>query len=158
VLTMIVTDSADPPLGRLFAPYLVAEQDPEIAHNGLRIMKVSADHLTRLVKELDVLGQQTRWIGAAPRWTPIVRTPSWDGAVAAATADGILKLGPGRLRLLARAWQAPDLSGDAVAANMVVELLPQHEEAVRRKLEIAAPDRPQEDVDQGLCFERLRAT
>jgi hypothetical protein len=128
---------------------------------GLRVVAVPVEALPRATRDLTPVGTvQTETLGMLYRWAPLVTGPELEEQYT--TVDtGPLELPPGRFRLLARAWLVPDL-GEAqdtgrVAARLRVELLPQHEEAHRRRLDQLLDPAPRTIEDDGLLFRRLHA-
>lgn len=163
------------PLGDVLKPYAddLIPGDARVVdawkQNGLRIVSVPKDEVDAIRARLTLVGPaQEQWFGQVPRWTQVVRGPEFEHAFGIGLDNGMLRLSPGALRILGRAWVAPlelapreDASDrGSPRAGLRVELLPQHEEREQRKntwIETGAPaskDR-QSPIDAGLVFSRL---
>lgn len=150
----IVRDPAGDHLGRVLgglpadAATVPDQQALDWAAAGLRLVPTSADRLPALREALRVVPPvRTQRLPDAPGWTPIASGVPWSATRAVTAGPDTLSLPPGRLRLLARAWIAPDAGSPgpdgAPAARLRVELVPQHEP------QAAAPDEP-ESIEQRL--------
>ncbi|MBX3358322.1 MAG: hypothetical protein KF745_07825 [Phycisphaeraceae bacterium] len=136
--------------------------------NGLRCVAVPLEQLPEVQSRLSVIGaMQRQWLGQAPAWIEAVPGPSRPGGQTIAMHDGPLRLGPGRLRLLARCWTIPVApragSAGGSEAALHIELIPQHEEPKRDELSDSAGrlrlnPTPAAVEDQGLLFSRLHVT
>ncbi len=114
----------------LLSPYLsrpVPMPDAVLARwrdSGLRVVAVPVADLERLVASSRLIGQvQRQWLGEMPTWTDAVRGPQLPEPRTVALADGPIRLEPGRLRLLVRAWTVPiDRDGPTPAAGLHLDL------------------------------------
>lgn len=160
-------------LAALLAPYL-SEPLPFPAStiaswqsNGLRVVSVPIDQLSALATSLSTVGSpQRQWLGEPAAWTELAAGPERRAQLIALDAER-LELSPGRLRLLARAWLVPlDPAASAAPdgrprAALHIELIPQHQESLRRSdaidptLRITEPTLQREE--EGLLFTRLSA-
>ena len=128
---------------------------------GLRVVAVPIDQLPQATASLTPIGTiQTEWLGMLYRWVPLVTGPQLEEQYT--TVDtGPLELPRGRFRLLARSWVVPDLSTapdqGRVNARLRVELLPQHQQDRRRRLDHLLDTSPPTLDDDGLLFTRLHA-
>lgn len=122
--------------------------------NGLRVLEIPLDRLESVRDELPTIGPRSReWLGMLPEWVEVARGPSIASDRAIRFDTGYARLGPGRLRLLARCWAVPGGS----LGRMRVELLPElrmprrgHDERLGMLLDSGlAPD------GRGLAFDRL---
>lgn len=127
-------------LEKALTPYLdrpvplTEEQAARWRAAGLRMVAVPIADLDRLQSSLRLVGGvQQQWLGELPAWTDIVRGRAEEAPTVVATDDGVAKLEPGRLRLLARCWMAP-LTGPSgePAPVLRLEMIPEHQ-----------PDRPE---------------
>lgn len=104
---------------------------------------------------------QEQWLGEVPRWTDAVRGPQMGPGTGRGTVikmdSGPLALGPGRLRLLLRAWSVPTtLTPDHAAAGLHLELAPQFAQARNDSTELDVALLPPLALeDQGLVLSRL---
>jgi len=140
-------------VGRAFA--VVADHplpiSPEAAalwkRQGLRFLAVPLAQLEPLLRDLPLAGSvQRQTFGPLTRWTPIAIGGSSNTSRIIAglgsptrnpSLNSNLTLPPGRLRILARAWDEPVLDQPAnqsttpatPRASLRLELLPQHEQA-----------------------------
>ncbi len=128
--------------------------------NGLHVFAVPVTAVESLRSRLPVLGPvQRQWLGLLPEWAEVVKGPELSSERYVGLDSGVLRMEPGRLRLLARCWTAPDLSradGSGPAALLRLELMPQLLE--RRRRDAIAP-LTEQDVSgaavSGLSFPRL---
>jgi hypothetical protein len=109
----------------------------QVVVNDLRAAGVGDADLSRVAATLPPAAStsQEQWLGEVPRWTDAVRGPQMGPGTGRGTVikmdTGPLALGPGRLRLLLRAWSVPTLlAPDHASAGLHVELAPQFEPAV----------------------------
>ena len=134
--------------------------------NGLRVLSMPIEQLTSLRQSLPAGGPtENRELGESTSWTPIATGPDLADRVLRLDS-GLLEVGPGQVRLLARSWIEPVIlteqnQGEQAAMSRVgsrvrIELAPQYAErlAARSPLQIEAERRPSA-VDRGLVFDRL---
>ena len=100
------------------------------------------------------------WLGQRPRWTEIMGGPVMPHGVMLAMDNGPVRLGPGRMRLLARCWSVP-MAGSSthVPAGLRIELALQYADLERRGglgLKAGAVATGGEE-DRGLVFSRFVA-
>jgi len=131
-----------------------------LARNGLRLLAVPVDRLSEVQSRLSVIGAvQRQWLGQAPGWIDIATGPLRERGQTIALHDGVLRVGPGRLRILLRGWTVPVPPGVAPGnrgAAMDVEIVPQHQEMDPRG-ELSLTPRRIAPEDEGLVFTRLAA-
>lgn len=162
-------------LGAALTPYVPlsvpisrAEQELWEAH-GLRMVAVPMADVGGLMVLLQSSGasgggggQQRQWLGQAYTWTEIARGAESGARTIALDAERI-RLSPGALRLLVRAWLEPvppsDAGAKAPGAALRLEIMPQHRESVRpESMSDPLAHRPAIDAEsQGLLFSRLYA-
>ncbi len=146
--------------------------------NGLRVMVVPRSELDALGESLNRIGPlHAQWLGESPRWTEAMRGPSWPRRAVIGMDNGPLELSPGSMRMLLRAWVAPEAglipaptegegeaSGEVRAetastrAAVQVELMPQFLSSapVRRESEFATREPTLlEAREEGVAFPRL---
>jgi len=149
--------------------------------NGLRVMVVPRSELDALGESLNRIGPlQTEWLGESPRWIEALRGPSWSRRAVLDMDNGPLDLSAGSMRMLLRAWvapeamapladaapdgeqaNAPDLaraSDDPTRAAVQVELMPQFLPSAPAKRELALIEREMsllEARQEGVAFPRL---
>ncbi|HRQ73562.1 MAG TPA: hypothetical protein PLU35_11080 [Phycisphaerales bacterium] len=128
--------------------------------NGLHVFALPPTAVEEVRSALPVLGPvQRQWLGLLSEWAEVVKGPELAAERAAGLDSGVLRLEPGRLRMLARCWTVPDLSRtveSTPAALLRLELMPQLAE--RRRRDAIAPlegPRPTGATDAGLTFARL---
>lgn len=131
--------------------------------NGLRVLAVPVDRLADVQRRLAIIGAvQRQWLGQAPSWVDAAAGPMWDRGQTLALHDGRLRLGPGRLRLLLRAWTlpAPAPAEGARGAMLHLEVVPQHQESRQGSGSFGEALRPQPRApeDEGLLFTRMLLT
>jgi hypothetical protein len=154
--------------------------------NGLRVVSVPIDELTALRTDMwrqarnqrqnDQLdgvfrgGSSDRtgltrvhdeWLGQRPRWTEIASGPVMPSGAVLALDSGRVRLGPGRVRLLARCWTIP-LTGlsSRVPAGLRVELALQWADMAPRRSSQPTLDKvsiARAAQDEGLIFTRFVA-
>ena len=128
--------------------------------NGLHVFALPSSALDGIRSALPVLGPvQRQWLGLLSEWAEVVKGPELAPGQYAGLDSGVLRLEPGRLRLLARCWNVPDLARtveSTPAALLRIELMPQLAER-RRRDALAALVEPSPAVasDAGLAFPRL---
>ncbi len=77
--------------------------------NGLRVMVVPRSELDALGESLNRIGPlQTQWLGESLRWIEAMRGPSWSRRAVLDMDNGPLDLTAGSMRMLLRAWVAPE--------------------------------------------------
>ncbi|MCW5776872.1 MAG: hypothetical protein KIS87_10575 [Phycisphaeraceae bacterium] len=128
--------------------------------NGLHIFAVPLAAVEDVRPALPVLGPvQRQWLGLLPEWAEVVKGPELASERYAGLDSGVLRLEPGRLRMLARCWTTPDLSRSVAsipASNLRLELMPQLADRRRRDpLAPLAEPVPSSAPDAGLTFPRL---
>lgn len=128
------------------------------AAHGLRAYRVPVSELERLRVLAGAPPRSVRnWLGQALVWTEAVGGPEGPSGQTVALEAERLRLGPGRLRLLARAWVVPEPGERGVEPVLRVELLPQHQDAARPAASDALLGAPPSiaAADQGQLFTRL---
>jgi len=133
-----------------------------LAVHGMRVVAVPVAELESLRVALGAPPRHVnQWLGQAVEWTEAVSGPDQPRGQTIALEAARLRLGAGRLRLLARSWISPAPGvgerGDAASASMMtIELLPQHDEAGRAGDHgaLLAPTSISA-TDEGLLFPRL---
>jgi hypothetical protein len=142
--------------------------------NGLRVMVVPRSELDLLGQSLNRIGPlHTQWLGESPRWTEAMRGPAWSGRVVIGMDNGPLELSAGSMRMLLRAWIAPEAGGvlsegeppaegpEAAAptrAAVQVELMPQFLPSATGRRESEFGQREPtllEAREEGVAFPRL---
>jgi hypothetical protein len=131
----------------------------EVLVADLRAAGIVESDLTRVAATMapTASASQEQWLGEVPRWTDAVRGPTTSRRTVIKMDSGLLPLGPGRLRLLLRAWAVPmQIGAERAAAGLRLELAPQFEET-RNRLEDPelALSPPLAVEDQGLVLSRL---
>lgn len=194
-------DDSTGALARALAPYaerpvpISATRARTLRANGLRIVAVPLAEVDGLREFVRLAGPvQRQWHGQLSSWTSIICGPSWEGdriieldqperqGVPEADAseeggaeplpEGLLRLGPGKLCLLARCWIEPSLqptpdeqapsedaeaSGDrrsGIGAVLHIDIVPQHEEAEPESTGLV-PETSGGQRQRGLLFSRL---
>lgn len=168
-MTWVISDTTGE-VGRALAAYAAvptpakAEQTRVWRAGGLRIVAVPEADLQRLRSSLSLTGpQQQRWNGELSTWTPILAGPAWEGERQLSIATGAtlrerepVSLATGRMRLLARAYVMPTLSGEALESRLKIELVPQHEEPDGSARALQRQLRGGGDAEQrGMVFKRM---
>ena len=147
-----------PYVGRVDAPGgLSPESQAFLASHGLRLFAVPVTELESLRLALGAPPRHmNQWLGQAIVWTEAVSGPEQPRGQTIALESERLRLGPGRLRLLARSWIVPSQSATGSSGTMTIELLPQHDEAGRASLHDAllAPTSISQ-TEEGQLFTRL---
>ncbi len=131
-------------LGRVLAPFTDRPVPISAAAaglwraQGLRFLAVPANEIEALLHDLPLVGSvQRQSFTVLTRWTPVAIGGLWQGpriigGLHDPGSTGDLSLPPGRLRMLARAWDEPFIepsgSAEASLARLRLELLPQHEQ------------------------------
>jgi len=81
--------------------------------NGVRWMRLPASKLGELEAALPAVQQKEQaWVGWASTWTEVYRARAESSGVALADVEGSRLLAPGRARLIARCWSAPEFGPD----------------------------------------------
>lgn len=135
----------------------------QVLINDLRAAGIAEADLARVAASMAPAASTTQeqWLGEVPRWMDAVRGPQMGPGTGRGTVIkmdvGPLALGPGRLRLLLRAWTVPTVvSPDHAAAGLRLELAPQFEQSrnipSERELGLLPPLAVEE---QGLVLSRL---
>lgn len=145
------------------------------SQHGLRLVSVPITELQALSRRLGLSRSTERqWLGQATSWTEIVSAPERTQSFTIALDAERLRLPPGHLRLLTRAWIVPltptplpptdqtnTQRNDANTpdAGLTIELVPQHRESRTRDDRIGISlDLPTlEPGAEGLVFSRLLA-
>ena len=100
-------------------------------------------------------------MGESPAWTELARGPRWSAPLLTQLDTGDVRLDPGFVRLLCRAWIIPaeiPEAGDRLPAALQVELAIQHVRETtpaRGSLEAMIPAPPTPIEHQGLILHRL---
>lgn len=131
--------------------------------NSLRVFAVPTGEVAGLRAGLRLTQRiQERSLGEVSEWTEIARGQRWDSARYLMLDTGAVRLSPGCLRLLCRAWVIPADGGEGAAetgAALQVELAIQHvpDEAPAARLTIDAlsPSASRRVEEQGTVFSRL---
>jgi hypothetical protein len=126
---------------------------------GLRVVAVPVTDLPSIQASLRLVGPtQRQWLGEVPAWTDLVGT-ALPRARTVAIGTGDAHLEGGRLRLLARAWIAPQYNGgpDALPrATLRLEMVPQHERQLTEPQRLLAASAPGGRLEaQGRVFAAL---
>jgi hypothetical protein len=127
------------------------------AESGLRVYAVPQGALPEIERRLRLVAPvQRQWLGEAPGWTDIAAGPWNERGFVVGVAGEPVRVGPGRLRLMARAWTAPLPGPEGVRPGLRLEVVPEHEpvESEQEKLLVAAGLRERER-HRGVAFERL---
>jgi hypothetical protein len=158
---LVYDDKRD--LEEVLAPYadrevpLSVETIQRWRASGLRIYAVPQDALSELETRLRLVGPvQRQWLGELPVWTDVAQGPWDEQGMTVEIAGDTVRLGPGRLRMLARAWTAPIQGDEGPRPSLRLELVPQHEpwQSEQEKLMLdAGLGKP--DERRGLPIERL---
>lgn len=92
---------------------------------GLRAYRLEPGAVERLLRAAPPAGAiETGWLGAVPRWSPLVET-RLERPVGLRHGGGSTEVGPGLLRLLGRSWVEPEIiAGAPVSARLRLELRP----------------------------------
>ncbi|MCL4740875.1 MAG: hypothetical protein KJZ54_01595 [Phycisphaerales bacterium] len=128
--------------------------------NGLHVFAIPPAAVEEVRSALPVLGPvQRQWLGLLSEWAEVVKGPDLGPGRYAGLDSGVLRLEPGRLRVLARCWNVPDLTRtveSTPAALLRLELMPQLVESRRRDAPapLAEPG-PAAALHAGLTFPRL---
>lgn len=176
------TEADLPTFARALAPYAARESasglggagglSPEsvafLQSHGLYLLEVPVADLEQLRVSLGAPPRHVnQWLGQAVVWTEAVSGPDQPRGQTIALDAERLRLGPGRLRLLARAWISPapgspgasprtGADGGAGGGVMTIELLPQHDEEGRpRSREALLAPASIASTDEGMLFTRL---
>ena len=162
------TQADEGTFARAIAPYASAGGAPGglspesralLATHGLRVLEVPVSELDALRVALGAPPRHVnQWLGQALAWTEAATGPEQPRGQTIALDAERLRLGPGRLRLLARSWisPVPGAAGGGPAGAMTIELLPQHDEKGRPAgaPSLLAPTSISA-ADEGLLFTRL---
>lgn len=129
--------------------------------SGLRFYSIPRADLDAIESRVRLIAPvQRQWLGEVPAWTNLADGPWSESALSLYIAGDTVRLDPGRVRLLARAWTAPlpTPTAEGPRPSLRLELIPQHEpaqaEADRLLLSAALPTASE---DRGLRFDRLAA-
>ncbi len=166
------TDASEAVFARALSPYATQAAAPGglspeslafLTSHGIRIFAVPVVELEALRLALGAPPRNVnQWLGQAIVWTEAVSGPDQLRGQTIALESERLRLGPGRLRLLARSWispappTAPGADRAAKGGMMTIELLPQHDEEGRA--ESNNPFLPPTSIaatEEGLLFTRL---
>lgn len=107
-----------------------ARQVARWRENGLRVVEVPLDRLDWVRAQLPTMGPINReWLGMLPEWVEVVKGPTLAGERPIRLDSGVVGLGPGRLRMMARCWAMPSagLLNDQAGVGSVlqIELMPE---------------------------------
>lgn len=169
------TDTELASFARALAPYasdsvsgaggLSPESVAFLESHGLYLLEVPVADLEQLRVSLGAPPRHVnQWLGQAVVWTEAASGPDQPRGQTIALDAERLRLGPGRLRLLARAWISPaaGVAGGAAARSgggggvMTIELLPQHDEEGRpRSRDSLLAPASIAATDEGMLFTRL---
>lgn len=155
-----------PTVASVLGPYETnpVPADPTLLYRwrraGLRIIAVPVGEVDALVASLTSAGAgDERWWTEVPNWSPIAAGP-WGADRTLSTGSGVAAVGPGRTRLLARAWFEPWIGDSGVEATVRVELVPQRERPRedRTLSGLEAPAKPGGAPDAGPVLAELALT
>lgn len=143
---------AGKPLEQALAPFLSRATPVDDATrsrwraHGFRIVSVPLSDLDAVQASLHISGPVHRqWFGEVSAWTDIVRGPEFPQPKVVMLGDSPEELRPGRLRMLARCWVYPIMSGagGTPTAGLRLELVPEYEPSPdeRARLQVAAAAR-----------------
>jgi hypothetical protein len=137
--------------------HLPADVVQRWARSGLRVYAVPRAEVESVEGQLRLVGAvQRQWLGEMPAWTEIAEGPWEEGGLAVEVAGDRVRLEPGRVRLLARAWTAPIAGPEGARASLRVELVPQHEPSqTEQQRMLMAAGLSKGDEARGLAIERL---
>ncbi|MDQ7013868.1 MAG: hypothetical protein Q9O74_08240 [Planctomycetota bacterium] len=149
-----------------------ARQVARWQQNGMRVVEVPLDQLDWVHAQLPTIGTRNReWLGMLPEWVEVVSGTTLAGERAIRLDSGEVRLGPGRLRMMARCWAMPDVgratehvakpdAGVGVGTLLRIELMPElrmprqaHDESLGLLFEDAVSSG--EPGAQGIAFDRL---
>ena len=114
-----------------------ARQVARWQQNGMRVVEVPLDRLDRVHAQLPTIGTRNReWLGMLPEWVEVVQGTTLAGERTIRLDSGEVRLGPGRLRMMARCWAMPDVgratehvtkpdTGAGVGTLLQLELMPE---------------------------------
>lgn len=129
-----------------------------LASHGLYLLEVPVTELESLRVAIGAPPRHVnQWLGQALVWTEVVSGPEQSRGQTIALEAGRLRLGPGRLRLLARSWIVPVPTNTAPGGGaLTIELLPQHDEEgrARSRDSLLAPTSIAA-TEEGMLFTRL---
>lgn len=124
-----VVDDADALLFDALLPYahqsvpVDADTRADWAANGVRIVRVPLDDLPGIIAALPTRAAPRReWLGWATDWREAFRGGRITDAIPIVLNRARARLEPGVLRLIARAWTAPDESGAVVRVELAAQL------------------------------------
>ncbi|MFG0258741.1 MAG: hypothetical protein ACF8LK_00195, partial [Phycisphaerales bacterium JB041] len=132
--------------------------------NGLRVVEVPLDRLDRVRAQLPTMGPINReWLGMLPEWVEVVKGPTLARERLIRLDSGVVGLGPGRLRMMARCWAMPTAASGAqagVGSVLQIELMPElriprqaHDESLGLLFEETVSSG--EPGARGIAFDRL---
>ncbi len=157
------TTADEAAFARALTPYAAGAQAPGglspeseafLASHGLRFLPVPVTQLEALRIAIEAPPRHmTQWLGQAIDWTEIASGPEQSRGQTIALEAERLRLGSGRLRILARSWISPV---PAAGSAMTIELLPQHDETGRASSHNPLlPPTSIAETEEGLLFTRL---
>jgi len=135
-----LADDSEGAVGRALAA-LGAEESPATetaaaswSLNGVRWMRLPASKLGELEAALPAVQQKEQgWMGWASTWTEVYRARAESGGVVVADVEGSRLLAPGRARLIARCWTAPEFGTEGgLVQRLRLEMTVQSVSARRR--------------------------
>ncbi|MBK7403383.1 MAG: hypothetical protein IPJ41_01800 [Phycisphaerales bacterium] len=111
-------------------PAALGAQADTWRQNGLRVLEVPIDRLDEVRAALPTIGPLHReWLGLLPEWVEVVKGSRIEAERLVQLDDGVVRLGPGALRLLARCWTTPSVGaqpdGSPAGAVLRVEIMPE---------------------------------
>ena len=142
-----------------------ARQVARWKENGLRVVEVPLDRLDWVRAQLPTMGPINReWLGMLPEWVEVVKGPTLTRERPIRLDSGVVGLGPGRLRMMARCWAMPSagLLNDQAGVGSVlqIELMPElriprqaHDESLGMLFEDTVSSG--EPGARGIAFDRL---
>lgn len=96
------------------------DADAALRSNGLRAVRVRVDLLDALLSELGVAPVEVRaWHGQVLEWRQLLSSPVGPAGAVAAVGNGIRRLDPGRMLLMARCWTLPMEDGTSLNLELV---------------------------------------
>ncbi len=127
---------------------------------GLRVISVPADAVDGVLDAFESagVGDERQWT-EVPNWSPIVAGP-WEEDEVVGTGERAARVGPGRTRLLARAWFEPWIGDGGIETTMRLEFVPQRERprSTRTLSAIGAPGVSAGEAEAGPVFAELALT
>ncbi len=106
-------------LARRHGPALPAPQAESLRRGGLRLVRVRADEVERLLDELGAAPLDlAAWYGQVLEWREVAARPI-EGELVLAGPDGLRRFGAGKLRLMIRGWTVATENGPSLYVEIV---------------------------------------